>query len=487
MIEQLKNVNKIYDLMALCCSYILKNSKLDPYEFSFFDDKEYEYVEDAIYKYSCDIKNIGKVKAFKELKKFLLNFMQNDISIEKCYAVVLFIDENIEIEIPSGLLEVLPATKYGSLNDQYKDEIKIFPNNINRICDRKGINNLKLEMDGILGTSSDFRKSRDCYCSELDEFLSNYSIWDKEYIDKYPLTIYHISESSDIGEHFRKRNKVVFGVAPLTKKDIKDLFCVEYKQNAFYIKSLKEEAENQIKQRFKEIYKRSREKDIDFLIFPEMLITQNIVNTIKDEYDEKDGYPEFIINGSISKDGTNKSIITDGVGNEIFSYFKKTSFYHRVGKQIYREYLDKTKNRDYVILEIEHYGRIGIGICKDLTNENFKIFQKSMKTDILIIPSYTPSLDLLSSAKEISEEYLCTVIVVNACSAINDKNSDDIGFLTYPGKDGTRRCENIQMFSKKSCKKNCEIICEGRIITVNFEKGITKNRTLSYNVTEMPL
>lgn len=151
MIEQLKNVNKIYDLMALCCSYILKNSKLDPYEFSFFDDKEYEYVEDAIYKYSCDIKNIGKVKAFKELKKFLLNFMQNDISIEKCYAVVLFIDENIEIEIPSGLLEVLPATKYGSLNDQYKDEIKIFPNNINRICDRKGINNLKLEMDGILG------------------------------------------------------------------------------------------------------------------------------------------------------------------------------------------------------------------------------------------------------------------------------------------------------------------------------------------------
>ena len=63
--------------------------------------------------------------AFKELKKFLLNFMQNDISIEKCYAVVLFIDENIEIEIPSGLLEVLPATKYGSLNDQYKDEIKI--------------------------------------------------------------------------------------------------------------------------------------------------------------------------------------------------------------------------------------------------------------------------------------------------------------------------------------------------------------------------
>lgn len=30
MIEQLKNVNKIYDLMALCYSYILKNSKLDP-------------------------------------------------------------------------------------------------------------------------------------------------------------------------------------------------------------------------------------------------------------------------------------------------------------------------------------------------------------------------------------------------------------------------------------------------------------------------
>ena len=81
-------------------------------------------------------------------------------------------------------------------------------------------------------------------------------------------------------------------------------------------------------------------------------------------------------------------------------------------------------------MDIEGVGRIGIAICKDLLNEKVKLFHKYMGTDFLIVPAYTDSMDLQSSAQELSKEYNCVVIVANACSAVEKPESNRIGFLT---------------------------------------------------------
>lgn len=99
---------------------------------------------------------------------------------------------------------------------------------------------------------------------------------------------------------------------------------------------------------------------------------------------------------------------------------KKQPFTFEKDGEEYREYLDADKNKSFAILEIEQIGRIGIGICKDLINEEIKLFHKYIGTDILIVPAYTKSMDLQASAEELSKEYNCIVVVVNACSAIED-------------------------------------------------------------------
>ena len=104
MLEQLKKIDKIYDLMALCSSYILNELKVNSYEFALFEEEDYEEVEEAFERYCCEISEKGQWKAFKELKEFLLDFFSLGVSIEKCYAVVYFIDDNVEITIPDKLL-----------------------------------------------------------------------------------------------------------------------------------------------------------------------------------------------------------------------------------------------------------------------------------------------------------------------------------------------------------------------------------------------
>ena len=48
MIEQLRKIDKIYDLLALCASYILIMNKETPYEFALFDDDTYDCIYDAV-------------------------------------------------------------------------------------------------------------------------------------------------------------------------------------------------------------------------------------------------------------------------------------------------------------------------------------------------------------------------------------------------------------------------------------------------------
>ena len=53
MIEQLRKIDKIYDLLALCSSYILNMYSQTPYEFALFDDDEFDCVYDAVERYCC--------------------------------------------------------------------------------------------------------------------------------------------------------------------------------------------------------------------------------------------------------------------------------------------------------------------------------------------------------------------------------------------------------------------------------------------------
>jgi predicted amidohydrolase len=184
----------------------------------------------------------------------------------------------------------------------------------------------------------------------------------------------------------------------------------------------------------------------------------------------------------------NRSIVTDGSGKEIFSYLKKEPYKLQKDQNEYKEYLDSSKNNEYIILEIDGIGRVGIGICKDLLSEDIKMFHKYIGTDILIIPSYTKSMDLQSSAEELSTEYNCVVVVANACSAFGEKNekgiNNRIGFISLPAKCGTDRTRITKKYCKNECVDECECKCIGKIIAVDFYHTEKYNNTISYVIKE---
>ena len=57
MLEKLKMIYNIYDLMALCCSYIFNELEHKQYNFGEFEEKEYNEVEEAILVYLDDVED----------------------------------------------------------------------------------------------------------------------------------------------------------------------------------------------------------------------------------------------------------------------------------------------------------------------------------------------------------------------------------------------------------------------------------------------
>ena len=152
-----------------------------PYEFALFDDDEFDCVYDAVERYCCECQDKGHRKAFEELKEYIISFMVPEATIEKCFAVVRYIDELVEVEINSRLLGGNKIIKYSSINGQYKDCVRIIPKMKGTFLDRgdlefKSLSNNKYSL---------FRDRRECECSSLDQTL-NYMIWDKEHLRKIP-------------------------------------------------------------------------------------------------------------------------------------------------------------------------------------------------------------------------------------------------------------------------------------------------------------
>lgn len=481
MIEQLREIDKIYDLLALCSAYILNETEKNPYEFALFKDEEFNCVYDSIERYVYQRQQKGHKKAFEELRDYLISYMVPQITVEKCFAVVKYIDELVEVEINDKLLGGRHIIKYCAMNERYRDSIRIIPKMKGTFLKRSDIQLKKADNKYSL-----FRKRRECPCSLLDRETLNYMIWDRKHISIYPTWIYRFDEKSFISKHFYKKSYMSFGIVPFTNKQLDEILDIKYKGKSFYIDQMYEEAENELANRYNDILNRCGKEDIDFLIFPEMLMTEKIISII--EKQKKLLSPQIIINGSIWKDYMNKSIVTDGNGKEIFDYYKKEPFKFYDGNIEYRENLDMTRNNEYAIMEIEGLGRVGICICKDLINEEVKLFHKYIDTDILIVPAYTKSMDLQASAEEMSKEYNCIVVVANACSAFGDilkKNEERrIGFITLPAKQNTDRTNIVKKYVQNECIKECNCRCIGKKFVVDFYNTKQYKEGITYEIRE---
>ena len=104
----------------------------------------------------------------------------------------------------------------------------------------------------------------------------------QEKIKKYPYTIYHFDEKSNMSKHFIDKEKISFGIVPFTNINLEDILKIKYEKSLFYIDKMYSESEEKLRNRYKDICERSKKRDIDFLIFPEMLLTEDMIFSTRD-------------------------------------------------------------------------------------------------------------------------------------------------------------------------------------------------------------
>lgn len=466
MLNSLRCAKNIYDLMALCCVYIEKTLEsrtvLDD-----FEDDNYNNVYDAIDSYCIDREEYGREQAFEKLKKFVTNFFNHKVSVERCFAIVKYIDDLVEIEYPVRYVRIKDIEAYERLNSSFYDKVRIIPKNRNNFFSKH--ERILREQSG--SEHDFFRKKREIFCSVIDEYMVNYAIWDESNLKKFPLKIYRMWENHYVTKHLQEISRLSFAILPLTNIEFDRCFEWQSQNKTFSIHKMKDDIEKQILEKYKFFLKEMSNKKIDFLIMPELMMSDYIINEL---ISNEIAFANINVLGSVWKDDVNKTDIYSKEKEFLFSYCKKTPF---ILNGEWKERLNSEKNKEYSILEIPHFGRVGIVICKDLLDENVKMFHKYMGTNILLVPAYTESMDLQSAAGELARDYHCIVVVANSCSAIQEKR---IGFISLPAKNVSDRAELISMYCKEQCNEGCEQKCDGRIVTIDFTRSSDYEGDVSY-------
>ncbi len=239
--------------------------------------------------------------------------------------------------------------------------------------------------------------------------------------------------------------------------------------------------EETLKQRYCKLLNSCNFDNIDFLIFPEMLMTKNILNSFKKC---RTGNC-LTFWGSIWEDMKNQSVITGTNGTEILSYDKKIGFALK-GDRIYLEHLkERIKKVPYDVIDIEGIGRVGICICRDLTFQEVYNLHAYLETNILIVPAFSESMDIYTGAEELAKKEKCIVVLANSCSACYNKNTaTEIGFLVMPAKKRNTRSVYKEIYGNLSCMDECRSICKGILFTVDFSNKMEKDDLLTMKITK---
>lgn len=486
MEADLSSLKNIYDVLAYCCCCVYNMAIKFGIQFGDLvdgiEDADGEEVYDEIDQYCSNVVDFGQQSALSKLLEYLWNLIrtmkENKSNLCKFARIILEIDDQVPAEITRGGRRWQDIIEYNSLNQACIEQVRIIP---------------KLREDELVYGDIDtdeipfFRNKREEYNTQIDSFLSHYAIWDKENFEKTPFTIYHYCPQSKVAKKFRKKKSLSFGVFPLTNRPVNEVLdCRESKVCYFSVHGLTETAEEDIKKKYLQACMTSSEHDLDFLIFPEMLLTKDIVASFPKDVHLK---PIFVINGSIWEDEKNICIVSNEKGEEIFSYFKKNAYtYPKGGVTIY-ENLDPEVNKKYEILEIENFGRISVAICKDLASNEVRNFHQKMGTNVLIVPSYTESMDLTYDSRFMAAGFHCIVILANSCSAVSKKGDINkgkkTGFVCTPAKNGTERAGYVYYYSQTKCHENCSNMCEGKYVKINFEVRKQYDSSISYLISEI--
>lgn len=505
-LDELSMARNIYDIMAICYLHIKQDNT-----FSYADIEGNVPFSRTLNEYA-ENKIKSPMTAFSHLINDLKSWYKSYVfSTQDYYNLIIGIDE-IEEYLYQSIFADEDFKSYSSLNTIYTDEVSIYPclqetyvEKLNSIYKNEYKNDY-------------LRKRKDYSVRSVNYKLENYIIYNHIKHNNYNVHIHELIDSDDFVKYINEKKNISIAVCPLLSINIHDLFEIQYLKNKqFAIKNMLPEIEELIILKCQKFIE-NLNNEIDFLIFPEMLMTQKIVNKVISFTEKKD--IRFVFCGSIWENDKNICYVFYE-GEEIFRYYKKIPFELQYSQKEFAEVIEKCSNKEQLeilqflynqhdfsqkisfqerlkneqnihIIDINKFGRIITYICRDIDDDSYMDISKIAQCDFIFLPACSPSNDLANNAASLSERYHCTTIMCNTCSSLcnNDVSSkissnQKIGFITTPSKHDTTRSHKKFYYSFEDSCRNCSSYCNGRIFSINMEDLYKGKHSVSLNIKEI--
>ena len=299
---------------------------------------------------------------------------------------------------------------------------------------------------------------------------------------------YYIEMQEDIkiSNHVLQRSSVLksgksnlrVAISPLTKEEVV-VFSEPYervnihtkqKQHYFRVETIKNT--EWLEQEIIRNMEYSGTHDVDILVFPEMLGSQEMLNNVLDFFQQNRDkkVPPLVVFPSIwektedDRNYTNVSCLLLDGRQIMFRQNKRICFYYKDkdGIKVFEDINRDPNVPDILnILHVDGIGRICIIICYDyLHNENREMIRKLIKPTLICCPSFSTGSFNFQILQESGYYAGCNSIWCNTCSAANaagsDKNFEIVGGIGTLSKN----CDQMdaETFKKvfegrKMCKK----------------------------------
>lgn len=475
--EDVVNAMNIYDIAVSAYlslgSYCVAKTK--GYIITNFPDITFIYSQ-----YSQEISKHGAFSSFKGLLLELLN--DHEFSNHEYIAIIESTDWYISYEYKTKSNLDMQYKSYSSLN-KLNAQTSIIPIVKNTMINTFNISLAKhLNLSRKESSNLGLRKKKEYQPHSINSKMKNL-MFNETGKSEYTV-LFHELIADEFSEIISETKKMSIAVFPLICMFREDVLNISIDHSTFIVESLVNETEKCLCDRYIYSICESKRRNIDIAIFPEMLLSENILKKIQTYIIAEDSstFPKIIVLGTIWGNMSNICVVLTNYGKIIFKQSKKTPFLY--GKSY--ECLDK-KDPIIHIIDINGIGRIFTLICRDIDNSEITNLCKNLLADIILLPSYSDSLDLAPSANSLAELHNCITIMSNTCTAFVKSREDcsattlsnaNIGFVSIPAIQGAARTSETIYYSRDDSCKNCLSNCIGKDFEFQFDEVDQKPNNL---------
>lgn len=491
LIEYFDNIKSIEDLVLISYACIFEEfeaTKVRKYYSIKNRDKHIKEIEKYIYEYYEEEITIG-YKAFQKLMDNLkLAVKKYTFGFNEYYCIIKTIDTNYEYKSRNFTLSFSSIRSFKSLSTISCDpDIFILPRMARTYNDIFNDNLISYERKNKYNKNKAGLRPRYEYDeNSINSKLQNFIIIHKKEISNNSLIVHELIANSKSVNDFKNKiiqnGKIKICIVPLSNFNINNMFSIGEDESSFWIEEMNPSFESDITQRYIDAIDRYKRCNIDFLVFPEMLLSDKILTNIKEylKNNETVNQQIYILGSMWSKDDfSNKTVVMLSNGEIIFEQYKKTAFKLN-GKDEKILYYDKKIH----ILDIHGVARMNVFICKDVTDGALMSLPMIIDSNLIIAPSFSPSLNMDCNIQALASGYHCTTVLANSCSCLFDEyaieNNKEIGFICQPAKNNTKSYFSIVHYKfDKKCEE-CKNFCTGYIVELNFSKIDKKGEIMTF-------